>query len=249
VSNAEGQAWHGPRPLNNRLDVARLSEIYSRTAAFYDGVVAEKQAGAKRAAIELLARRPGERFLEIGVGTAWAFQRIIAASGPAHAAGLDVAAGMLEVAKGVLAAAGTSCPSLLLGDGRALPFPNCNLDCILNTYTFEVMSLPDIAAMLAEMRRVLRPGGRAVIVNLTDATDGGAEEEAMLRDWKARYQADPESFGGARPLQLTAMLRATGFEVGVRRYVGPDWPSEVLLARKEQRTGNKEQESDGARGE
>jgi ubiquinone/menaquinone biosynthesis C-methylase UbiE len=229
---AEHPAWQGPVPLHNPLSVERLREIYSRTAAFYDGLVAEKQAAAKLAAIEMLDRRRGERFLEIGVGTAWAFGRIIAASSPEHTAALDAAPGMLDVATAALAAAGIPHGLLLLGDGRQLPFADAAIDCILNTYTFEVMALPDIARMLAEMLRVLQPGGRAVIVNLTDATDGGSEDEALVRDWKARYEADPESFGGARPLQLTAMVQASGFASVTRRYVGPDWPSEVLVANK-----------------
>ena len=223
-------AWRGPEPLDNPLTVSRLGEIYSRTAAFYDAVVAEKQAAVKLVAIDMLARQSGERLLEVGVGTGWAFQRILAATGAENAYGLDVALGMLEVAHNVTGASGAGAPSLLLGDGRNLPFPNTSIDCVLNTYTFEVMAGPDIASMLDDMRRVLRPGGRAVIVNLTDATGGGAEDEAMIQDWKARYEADPEFFGGARPLQLSEMLQAHGFEVAARRYVGPSWPSEVLLA-------------------
>jgi ubiquinone/menaquinone biosynthesis C-methylase UbiE len=216
--------------MANPLSVVRLREIYSRSAAFYDGLVADKQATAKLTAIRALDRRPSERFLEVGAGSGWAFQRIVALSGADNAYGLDVAEGMLEVARDVLTAATNSMPSLLQGDGRCLPFPDASLDCVLNTYTFEVMAEPDIAAMLDDMLRVLRPGGRAVIVNLTDATDGGDEDEAMIRDWKARYGADPEFFGGARPLQLSEMLSAHGFASITRRYVGPEWPSEVLLA-------------------
>ncbi len=221
--------WSGPRPLGNPLTVARLGEIYTRTAAFYDGLVAEKQGTAKLAAIAALERRPGERFVEIGVGTAWAYERVVAASGADNAYGLDVAQGMIEVARDALSAT-DSAPNMLLADGRALPFPDASIDCILNTYTFEVMAEPDIAAMLDDMHRVLRPGGRAVIVNLTDATNGGPEDEAMIQDWLARYEADPEFFGGARPLQLSEMLHAHGFAPVTREYVGPDWPSEVLLA-------------------
>jgi len=229
-------AWRGPRPLTNPLTVARLGEIYTHTAAFYDGLVAEKQAQAKLTAIGMLGRRRGERFLEIGAGTGWAFRRIIEVSGPEHAYASDVARGMLEVAGAALSdVAGGQGPkngaaSLVLADGRSLPLSDASLDCLLNTYTFEVMAEPDIAAMLDDMLRVLVPGGRTVIVNLTDATDGGAEDEAMILDWKSRYAADPEFFGGARPLQLSEMLRAHGFRRITRYYVGPDWPSEVLLA-------------------
>ena len=230
MSEPESTAWSGPRPLDNPLSVARLGEIYTRTAAFYDGLVAQKQASAKLAAIEILARHPGETFLEVGAGTGWAFERIVTATGAKNACGLDVALGMLEVARDVLESISGGPASLLLGDGRSLPFADCSIDCMLNSYTFEVMAAPDIAAMLDDMLRVLQPGGRAVIVNLTDATNGGAEDEAMIRDWLDRYKADPEYFGGARPLQLSEMLRAHGFESVTRRYVGPDWPSEVLLA-------------------
>ena len=218
--------------MHNPLDVARLGEIYSRTAAFYDGVVAAKQAAAKLKAIEVLARKPGERFLEVGAGTAWAFARVIEASGAANSYALDVAAGMLEVARDVLAEHGVVAPALLLGDGRHLPFPDASIDCVLNTYTFEVLGEADIAPALLETMRVLRPGGRVVIVNLTDATNGNAEDEAMIGDWKARYEADPEFFGGARPLQLSPMLAAHGFESIMRAYVGSDWPSEVLAGRR-----------------
>jgi demethylmenaquinone methyltransferase/2-methoxy-6-polyprenyl-1,4-benzoquinol methylase len=218
-------AWHGPEPLPNPLDVARLGEIYSRTAAFYDGVVAGRQASAKLAALDLLDRTPGERFLEVGTGTAWALERLIARSGVEDAYASDVATGMLDVARQRLAGDGGG--PLLLADGRALPFAEAGFDCLLNTYTFEVLPAGDIAAVIDECLRVLRPGGRIAVVNLTD---GEGADAAMTEDWKRRYADDPEFFGGARPLHLQPMLEAHGFERVTRRYVGPDWPSEVLLA-------------------
>jgi ubiquinone/menaquinone biosynthesis C-methylase UbiE len=229
---SQDTAWHGPKPLHNPLEVARLGEIYSRTAAFYDEIVAARQAPTKLRAIEMLARQPGEVFVEVGAGTAWAFARVVEDSGIANAYAVDVASGMLEVARDVLTERAVVAPSLVAGDGRRLPFPDASIDCLLNSYTFEVMGEADIRLMLVETMRVLRPTGRAVIANLTDATNGGTEDEAMIADWKARYEADPEFFGGARPLQLESMLCAHGFDPVTRVYVGPDWPSEVLLATK-----------------
>jgi ubiquinone/menaquinone biosynthesis C-methylase UbiE len=238
--------WHGPEPLPNPLGVARLGEIYSRTAAFYDGIVAERQAGPKLEALRQLDRQPGERFLEVGVGTAWAFARLVTESGFADAYGLDVATGMLEVARQTiseLAARGAArlpepvegpgAPSLsipfLLADARHLPFLDATFDCLLNTYTFEVLATSDTPPVLEECLRVLKPGGRIAVVNLTD---GEGPDAAMTEDWKRRYQIDPEYFGGARPLHLQSMLQAHGFTNVTRTYVGPDWPSEVLLARR-----------------
>ncbi|HWC30806.1 MAG TPA: methyltransferase domain-containing protein [Dehalococcoidia bacterium] len=222
ASTAGDATWHGERPLHNPIDVARLGEIYSRTAAFYDGLVAEHQARAKLSALEVLNRRPGESFLEVGVGTAWAFEKVIDASGPDRTVGIDVAAGMLAVARERVGAG-----ALLIADARALPFGDASFDCILNTYTFEVLPEEDIGLVIAECSRVLRPGGRLVAVNLTE---GEAADVAMIDDWKRRYADDPEYFGGARPLLLQPMLEAHAFERVTRRYVGTEWPSEVLLA-------------------
>lgn len=233
---SDGEAsdgWAGPEPLPNELSVERLSQIYSGTAAFYDGVVGDKQARAKLVAIDLLDRHAGERFLEIGVGTAWALRHVMQRSGSWNACAVDVSYGMVEVARDTLhteSAAGS--PLLLLGDARRLPFKDYTFECLLITYTLEVLPASDIARVVDEMLRVLMAGGRAAIVNLTDGTEGEDASETMITDWKERFAGDPESFGGARPLQLETMLRKRGFGSVTRRFVGPDWPSEVLLATK-----------------
>ena len=67
--------------LPSPIGIPRIARIYDQTAAFYDDVVAVQQSGPKLVALEVLARRPGERVLEVGVGTAWAFEKLIEASG------------------------------------------------------------------------------------------------------------------------------------------------------------------------
>lgn len=216
--------------LENPLDSQRLQEIYSRTAAFYDQVVAEHQAAAKLIAIELLDRQPGERFLEVAVGTAWAFERALDASGVAGAIGLEVAPGMLEVARDRLQTRFGKAPDLLLGDSARLPFRDGVIDCLLCTYTLECMPAGLIAETLTEIRRVLKPDGRLV---LADLTDGEEEDAAMTDEWKQGFERDPEFFGGARPVQLRPLLAAAGLEVMQREYSGhgASWPSEIVLAR------------------
>jgi ubiquinone/menaquinone biosynthesis C-methylase UbiE len=212
--------------LPAHIAMARLQEIYSRTAAFYDEVVAEKQATAKEMAIDLLVRQPGERFLEAGCGTGWALSRILRGTGIVNAYGVDLAPGMLAVARERLSKAGLTSP-LILADARALPFRDASFDCLLTSYTLEVLSLADIRAVLVECQRVLSPGGRIVVVNLTE---GEGSDAAMTDDWKRRYAIDPENFGGARPLHASSLLEEAGFVNLTRRYSGPDWPSEVVRA-------------------
>jgi ubiquinone/menaquinone biosynthesis C-methylase UbiE len=214
-------------PLDNPIDVARLSRIYSNTAAFYDGLVAQYQAPAKLAALDLLARQPRERFLEVGAGTGWAFSRLIAATGIEDAVALDVAEGMLTVALERLRRESSLDGAFLLADLRAMPFPDGTFDCLLATYTFEVLPNPDIARALDETGRVLRPGGRLVAVNLTE---GIAADAAITDDWKDRFQSDPEFFGGARPLQLAPAFERSGWLRVTRSYIGGSWPSEVIRA-------------------
>jgi demethylmenaquinone methyltransferase/2-methoxy-6-polyprenyl-1,4-benzoquinol methylase len=211
--------------LPSPIGIPRIARIYDQTAAFYDNVVAVQQSGPKLVALEVLARRRRECVLEVGVGTAWAFEKLIEASGSDGAVGVDVALGMLEVARDRVSNA-----TLMLADALRLPFADATFDCLLSSYTLEV--LPDAAMLpaLREFHRVLRAGGRLVLCNLTDG-EGEADAE-MTEDWRRRFVADPEAFGGARPLHAASMLAEAGFVEVARRYVGPEWPSEVLSARK-----------------
>jgi ubiquinone/menaquinone biosynthesis C-methylase UbiE len=217
-------------PPDNRLSLSRLAEIYDRTAPFYDSVVAAQQATAKLAALEVLARKPNERFLEVGVGTGWAFSRVIESTGPDGAIGADVAAGMIGIARERLAA---ECrlvrAPLLLADVTALPFAEAAFDCLLLTYTLEVLPNAAMLPALRECNRVLAKGGRMVVLNLTPGEDSAGG--AMTADWQEHFLADPEAFGGARPLRAATLLREAGFTEITRLYVGPEWPSEVLCGR------------------
>ncbi len=205
---------------------ARVREIYDRTAAFYNRITAEGMAKPRAAGLSLLDPRPGERFLEVGVGTGRVLSEVLHRG--ATCAGVDLSPGMLDVARDAL---DEDCRSafLALADACLLPFVAGSFDCLFSSYTLDLLSLAQVPDALAEMLRVLRPGGRVAIVNLTE---GEGADAAFSDDWKRRYAADPEAVSCSRPVLLQPFVEAAGATEVRRTYVGgPDsWPSEVITA-------------------
>jgi SAM-dependent methyltransferase len=118
----------------------------------------------------------GKRPLEIGCGGGRLLERVLAA-GARSAAGLDHSATMLELSRERNAGAfknGTL--ELKQGDASQLPWPDESIDVVLSANTFFFIEQPE--PVLAEMRRVLTPGGRLVI-----GTVPGPLPAASLRNW------------------------------------------------------------------
>lgn len=90
---------------------------------------------------------------------------------------------------------------------------------------FDLLPEEDFPRVLAEFRRVLRPGGRLVLVNMTKG------ERPQHRLAEAVHRFNPALMGGCRGVALEPFVRAAGFEV-VRREVAVQltFPSEIISA-------------------
>lgn len=209
----------------------RVSEIYSRIAPFYDEVTREAEHRPKQRALELLRRTAGEIYLDVGIGTGVSLADVVSTTGAAGVIGVDFAAGMLDLVHQHFHERGLESPLLLLADATALPVAPASIDCLFSSYVLNVMPFAAVFTALVEFRRVLHPGGRLALVNLTE---GEGEDAAFIADWKRRFEADPESMSATRPLQAASLVLGAGFEAVHREYVGgPDsWPAEVLIARR-----------------
>lgn len=108
------------------------------------------------------------RVLDIGTGTA-DVPVAIRRRAPARTlwvAGLDPAMGMLRLGQGKLARHGLANQTpLLQGDAMCLPIHSDSFDAV--TIAFSIRNVPDVAKTLAEVRRVLKPGGHALILEFS----------------------------------------------------------------------------------
>jgi demethylmenaquinone methyltransferase/2-methoxy-6-polyprenyl-1,4-benzoquinol methylase len=117
----------------------------------------------KRAAVEAAQLRAGGIGLDVCCGTGDLLLRMAAAAGPGgRAIGLDFAPGMLAVARARAAAKAPGRLSLIRGDAEALPASGGSVDAITIAFGLRNVARPEQA--LREFRRVLRPGGRLVIL-------------------------------------------------------------------------------------
>lgn len=207
-----------------------LQGFYGNVARVYDGATAKFEASAKAIALDAISRQPGETYLEVAVGTGMSIVEQVRRTGPKGIIGMDLTAGMLTLARERLDAEGAASVPLVRGDARQLPFPSASFDWVFNSYMLDLIPTAEIAAIVSEFRRVLKPGGRIVLANLTE---GEGEDAAFMEDWKTRFLADPVQVGGCRPVLAASFLAAAGFEDVERTYCGGSgsWPTEVVTAR------------------
>lgn len=116
----------------------------------------------RRRTLDLLALRPGERVLDIGVGPGYLALEMANAVGPqGRVCGIDTSEAMLELAR--RRCAGPGGVELRLGDASDLPFADGGFDVAAAIQVY--LYVADVDAALAELYRVLRPGGRAVVMD------------------------------------------------------------------------------------
>ena len=132
----------------------------------------------RRRAIQLLAMQPGARVLDLATGTGDLALAAARAIPDAHLVGVDPSAGMLAVGIDKVRAAGLAQRiEMRQGDAQHLEFADASFDGV--TMGFGIRNVPDRSQALREMRRVLRPGGRVVLLEASEPGPG-------LLGWGAR---------------------------------------------------------------
>jgi len=134
--------------------------VYEKLAKVYDLTFGPTLHPGRLVALERMGIKPGDKILEVGVGTG-----INASLYPrnCHVTGIDFSAKMLDRARERVAKKGVTNIRLHEMDAANLTFADDSFDIVYAPYVISVVSDP--LRVVAEMRRVCRPGGKIVILN------------------------------------------------------------------------------------
>jgi phosphatidylethanolamine/phosphatidyl-N-methylethanolamine N-methyltransferase len=137
-----------------------VARVYENLASVYDWTFGPTLHPGRMQALNCMGIRPGDRVLEVGVGTG-----INASLYPRDCSvtGIDLSAPMLEKARERVARKRVTNVQLFEMDAADLRFADNSFDIVYAPYLISVV--PDPVAVVREMRRVCRPGGRLVILN------------------------------------------------------------------------------------
>jgi ubiquinone/menaquinone biosynthesis C-methylase UbiE len=194
----------------------RARAAYDRASRWYGLVEEPFERGPRRAGLRMLAVRPGERVLDIGCGPGTALVELAASVRPdGFATGVDLSPAMATAAADRLRRAGLAAwAEVLVADAAALPWRDGAFDALFASFVLELIDTPEMAGVLAEWRRVLRPGGRLVVVGLSRA----APVSPMTRLYERLHDRFVESLD-CRPIHVAAAIEAAGLTVARRRLV------------------------------
>ena len=163
------QTHFGYQHIDEAEKAARVAGVFSSVAGRYDLMNDLMSGGLHRLwkafAVALAGVRAGERVLDVAAGSgdlALDFAKRAGASGEVWLT--DINRAMLERGRDRLLDRGRPVPAVQC-DAQELPFPSDYFDCV--SVAFGLRNMTDQDAALAEMRRVLKPGGRLLVLEFS----------------------------------------------------------------------------------
>jgi phosphatidylethanolamine/phosphatidyl-N-methylethanolamine N-methyltransferase len=204
---------------------AHESKLYAEFAPLYDKVFGKIFYNRLEQVIENLGIPPGAKVLEVGAGTGTSFPAY-----PSHCeiTGVDLAPDMLARARQKIQENGWSHIKVMEMNALDLKFPDNTFDYVMAFHVVTVV--PDPVRMVAEAKRVCKPGGRIVIVNHFTS------EVPLLGSLTQALDPITRWLGWRTDLRLNPFIESTGLRVDKSYKLSKASLYDVLLCRKESRS-------------
>jgi demethylmenaquinone methyltransferase/2-methoxy-6-polyprenyl-1,4-benzoquinol methylase len=211
-------------PAGNPARPAEVRAMFDRIAPRYEAMNTLMTLGLdaawRRRAVRAARLAPGMRAVDVACGSGSLTRELARAVGRGgDVVGVDVSAGMLDVARRRAARGDAPEPRYVEGDALALPVPDAAADAV--TIAFGLRNMADYGRCIAEMGRVTRPGGRVVVLEIAEPS--GRIGRILSATW----------FG--RIVPLLGRLAGDGdayryLPDSVRSYPGPDAIARLMEA-------------------
>ena len=206
----EYQTYHQPGVLRVLQTKEETKAFYNKIAKVYDLLAEHSEAPVRKAGLEMLSAQAGQEVLEIGFGTGHCLielARSVGSSG--RVLGIDLSEKMVEISQkraceeGLDGRIGLSC-----GDAVHLPYASGTMDGTFMSFTLELFDTPEISVVLTECKRILKAGGRLVVVGMSRVRPKGLVMEIF--EWTHRHFPN---YLDCRPILVHQALEDAGFEV------------------------------------
>lgn len=210
--------------LQSRYRLEDIVRKYNWIAPIYDIFALLMVSKARKKALEMVNIQDGERVLEVAIGTGLNLVDIVKRNPNGWVEGIDISPKMLEKARQRLLKAGSRNFRLHLCDCRNLPFENNSFDVVVSQYLLDILPVEDFIPILNEFKRVLRDGGRLILVNMTKG------EKFINKIYEEIYKLKLPLIAGCRGVIAQPFLQRVGFQLFKREFVSQiGFPSEIVM--------------------
>jgi demethylmenaquinone methyltransferase / 2-methoxy-6-polyprenyl-1,4-benzoquinol methylase len=205
----------------------KVARAYSRISRLYELWARLTESRPRRRVLELAAVSDGDDVLEVATGTGAQLVELAKRNPSGRTVGVELSDGMVARPRERLAAQGLDRVELHQASALALQLKDESFDLVVNGYMLDLLPRDDIPRALGEFRRVLRPGGRVVLSNMTKG------ERRMHRIWDALYARGINLTANCRGVLAAPVLGELGFEDVRREYLAQSgFPTEIVTARR-----------------
>jgi SAM-dependent methyltransferase len=179
---------------------ARILDQFSRQAIPFSNAPSIRDAGALEQLVRACDTTTEDNVLDVACGPGLVVRAF--AEVASHVTGIDLTPAMIDRAREHTHDLANV--TLRVGDVSALPFPDASFSLVVSRFAFHHFVEP--AHMLAEMRRVCRPGGRVMVCDLVAAEDPNKAAAFHALE----MQRDPSHARALRRAELEALFDASG---------------------------------------
>jgi len=209
--------------LDARLTHEEIVQKYNLIAPIYDlfGILMESK--ARQRALEIAAIQNGEKILEVALGTGLNFVELMKRNPQGWVEGIDISMKMLERTRRRASKTGLQNYTLYLCDCRHLPFEDATFNVLMNQYMFDILPVEDFIPILLEYKRVLKNGGKIILVNMRKG------KKWVNQIYEEIYKLKPPLLAGCRGILAQPFLEKIGFREIKREFISQlGFPSEVV---------------------